>query len=142
MADQNAARKFKVEVDGRELLPAVDTALVSAFVDDSLNLPDMFQLTFRDPGRTVLEEAGFKVGSKVKITAFADNGPAGDALIIGEVTTLEADFDPLGTMTVVRGYDPSHRLFRGRVTETYQNVTYSDVASQVAKRAGLAGARI
>src|SRR5437588_6558033 len=124
MTAQHTSR-FKVEVDGRALPDAVDGALVSAFVDDSLNLPDMFQLTFRDPGRTVLDQAGFKVGSKVKVLAFNQTAPTGDRLFTGEVTALEADYDPIGTMTVVRGYDPSHRLFRGRVTETYQNVTYS-----------------
>ncbi len=45
-------------------------------------------------------------------------------------------------MTIVRGLDPSHRLFRGRVTETYANVTYSDVARKVAERAGLTVGRI
>jgi phage protein D len=136
MTAQHTSR-FKVEVDGRALPDAVDGALVSAYVDDSLNLPDMFQLTFRDPGRTVLDQAGFKVGSKVKVLAFNQAAPTGDRLFTGEVTALEADYDPIGTMTVVRGYDPSHRLFRGRVTETYQNVTYSDVARKVAQRAGL-----
>jgi phage protein D len=136
MADQHTS-KFKVEVDGRPLADAVDAALLSAFVDDSLNLPDMFQLTFRDPGRTVLDQGGLKVGSKVKISVFNQIAPTGDRLVTGEVTALEADFDAAGTTTVVRGYDPSHRLFRGRVTETYSNVTYSDVARTVAQRAGL-----
>jgi phage protein D len=136
MAAQHTS-KLKVEVDGRALPDAVDGALVSAFVDDSLNLPDMFQLTFRDPARTVLDQAGFKVGSKVTISAFNQGAANGDRLFTGEVTALEADYDPTGTMTVVRGYDPSHRLLRGRVTETYQNVTYSDVARTVARRASL-----
>jgi phage protein D len=141
MANQHTSR-FKVEVDGRPLPDPVDGALVSAFVDDSLNLPDMVQLTFRDPGRTVLDQAGFKVGSKLKVMAFNQTAPNGDRLFTGEVTALEADYDPTGTMTVVRGYDPSHRLFRGRVTETYQNVTYSDVARTVAQRAGLEVGRV
>ena len=37
----------------------------------------------------------------------------------------------------MRGYDKSHRLHRGRRTETYQNVKVSDVAQTVAGRAGL-----
>jgi phage protein D len=45
-------------------------------------------------------------------------------------------------MTVARGFDHSHRLFRGRITETYANVTYSDVATRVARRAGLEVGRI
>ena len=42
-----------------------------------------------------------------------------EPLITAEVTALEAEFDSTGTFTVIRGYDPAHRLFRGRRTETY-----------------------
>src|SRR5207249_1275242 len=40
--------------------------------------------------------------------------------------------------SVVRGLDQSHRLFRGRRTESYLNATYSDIAKKVAQRAGIA----
>ena len=53
-------------------------------------------------------------------------------LITGEVTALEAEYDALGGRAVVRGYDPSHRLHRGRQTQTYRNVTDSDIARTVA----------
>ncbi len=58
-------------------------------------------------------------------------------MITAEITALEAEFDETGTFTVVRGLDPAHRLFRGRRTETYTQVTASDVATKVAQRAGL-----
>jgi phage protein D len=134
---QQHTHKFKIKVDGSPLTDAVDRTLVSAFVDDNLNLPDMFQLVFRDPDRIVLEQGRFRVGSKVTISVVSEATPGGEQLVTGEVTALEAEFDPGGTMTVVRGFDPSHRLFRGRITETYANVTYADVARRVAQRAGL-----
>lgn len=137
MPPQQHTSKFKVEIDGTALSEAIDPTLVSAFVDDNLNLPDMFELRFRDPARTTLDDAGLKVGATVRISVFSQASPGGDELISGEVTALEAEFDPGGTMTVVRGLDHSHRLFRGRVTETYSDVTYSDVARKVATRAGL-----
>ena len=55
----------------------------------------------------------------------------------GEVTALEAEFDTGGTFTVIRGYDAAHRLFRGRRTEAYTQMTASDIAQKVAQRAGL-----
>ncbi len=137
MPPQQHTSKVKVEVDGRPLPDAIDQSLMSAYVDDNLNLPDMFQLSFRDPARTVLEQSGLKVGATVTVSVFSDATPGGEKLITGEVTALEAEFDPDGTMTIARGFDHSHRLFRGRVTETYTNVTYSDVAARVARRAGL-----
>lgn len=142
MAAQQHTNKFRIEVDGSPLADGVDATLVAAFVDDNLNLPDMFQLTFRDPGRTALEQGRFSVGAKVAVSVVSDAAPGGEKLVTGEVTALEAEFDPGGTMTVVRGYDPSHRLFRGRITETYKDVTYSDIARKVAERAGLEIGRI
>jgi phage protein D len=138
MPTEQHTYKFRIEVDGAALPQPVDRNLVSAFVDDNLNLPDMFQLVFRDPERTVLEQGKFKIGAKVTISVVSEDTPGGEKLLTGDVTALEAEYDSAGTMTVVRGFDTSHRLFRGRVTESYTNTTYADVAKKVAVRAGLA----
>lgn len=137
MPPQQHSSKFKVEVNGSALPDDVDQALVHGYVDDSLNLPDMFALSFRDPNREILDKLKARIGSTVKISVFSDGQPGGEPLITGEVTALEAEFNPEGTLTVIRGFDHSHRLFRGRVTETYANATYSDVAKKVAQRVGL-----
>ena len=50
---------------------------------------------------------------------------------------MEAEFDTAGTFTVIRGYDQTHRFFRGRRTASYQQMTASDIATQIAQRAGL-----
>ena len=126
-----------MEFDGSPLPPAVSALLVSAHVDDSLRLPDLFVLRFRDPDRTVLANAKVKIGSTAKISVLTADSQTPEALISGEVTALEAEFDSTGTFTVIRGYDQAHRLFRGRRTETYTQSTASDVATQVARRAGL-----
>jgi phage protein D/phage baseplate assembly protein gpV len=135
---QQPSNTFRIDVEGTTLDKAIEALLVSAFVDDSLNLPDMFVLTFRDPDRTVLEQAKIEIGKKVSISVVSDADPGGAKLISNaEVTALEAEFDPAGTLTTVRGLDQAHRLFRGRTTESYKNVTYSDIAKKVAERAGL-----
>ena len=71
------------------------------------------------------------------ISTTALSGDVPEALIKGEVTSIEADYDSLGTRAVVRGYDKSHRLAAGRKTATFQNVKYSDIASTIAGGAGL-----
>jgi phage protein D/phage baseplate assembly protein gpV len=134
---QQHTTKWVVEFDGRPMSADVEPLLVSAFVDDNRTMPDMFVLCFRDPKRTVLESLGAKVGSKVKIGAVSDASPAGEPLVQGEVTALELDYDQRDTLTVVRGFDNSHRLFRGINTFAYRNVTYSDVVRTVAQRAGV-----
>lgn len=128
---------FVVEIDGSALAADVAPMLLSAYVDDSLRLPDLFVLRFRDSERMVVSKSGVKIGSTMKISVASDAGPTPEALIQGEVTALEAEFDSTGTYTVIRGYDQAHRLFRGRRTETYTQSTASDVAKKVAQRAGL-----
>lgn len=137
MPAQQSAGTFKIKVDGAELPADVEHLLTTAVVDGNLNQPDLFVLSFRDPDRVVLAKTGAKVGSAVVITAFSAVAPGGDQLLTGDVTALETSHDGSGTFTIVRGYDQSHRLFRGRHTETYQNMTYADIAKKVAKRAGL-----
>jgi phage protein D len=131
-----------VEVAGSPLPADMAGLLVSAYVDDNLNLPDLFVLSFRDPDRLVLKKAAIEIGAPIvlSVTSGARTGP--EKLLAGEVTAIEAEFSPAGSFTVVRGFDHAHRLFRGRVSESYRNVTYSDVARLVARRAELQPGRI
>ena len=139
---QQVTNTLVIEVDGRPLSPEVQRKLVTAYVDDNLHVPDMFVLSFRDPERTVVVDAGITIGAAVVLSVVSDTQPAPEKLMIGEVTALEAEFSPGGSFTVVRGFDKAHRLFRGRITESYKDVTYSDVAKKVATRAGLVAGRI
>ncbi len=134
---QSHTSKFEVTIDGRPLPAHLDAALLQLVVENSVKLPDSFSIVLRDPHRQVLEEAGARIGAKVQVKAFAESAPQGVTLVDGEVTALEAELDAEATTTVIRGFDLSHRLFRGRVTETYTNVTYTDVATKVARRVGL-----
>lgn len=139
---QQPSNTLRVTVDGQPLPDAVEQQLTVVVVDDSRRLPDMFSFTFRDPDRSVLGKAGLTIGAAVQVAVVSESSPGGETLITGEVTALEAEADPTGTWTVVRGYDKSHRLFRGRRTETYTNVTFADVARKVAQRASLQAGRI
>jgi Rhs element Vgr protein len=126
-----------VEVGGSALAADIEGQLESALVVDRLAMPDMFTLVFRDPSRDILGKAGLEIGKKVKISTTSLTGDDPEPLITGEVTSIEAEYDTLGTRAVVRGYDKSHRLAAGRRTATYQNTKYSDIAQQIAGGAGL-----
>lgn len=135
----NPTHSFEVSLDGSPLSASLEELLVSAYVETSLNLPDAFVLTFRDPSRVVFGSAGgIGIGKQVTIKLVSDANPQGEVLLQdAEVTALEAVHDQLGTLSVVRGLDQSHRLFRGRTTAAYKNMSYSDVAAKVAERNGL-----
>ena len=126
-----------IEIDGTELSEELDRLVESVVVVDRLRMPDSFVLVLRDPGRAVLEEAGIKIGVKVKVSTTAPGDESPEPLFYGEVTSIEAEYDLLGVRAVVRGYDLLHRLSAGRKTKTFENVTYADVAKEIAEGAGL-----
>lgn len=126
-----------VEFDGSPMPADLAPLLVSAYVETSQRLPDMFALRFRDPERIVLSKSSAKVGGKITIKVSTAAGSSPITLIEAEITALELEFDVGGTFTLIRGYDAAHRLFRERRTVSYVQMTASDIATKVAKRAGL-----
>src|SRR2546421_1064101 len=126
-----------ITVNGMALTRQLDAQLDQVVIDHHQHLPDMFVIAFHDPGRDVLGQLGVNIGSTVVIKVTPPGASSPDTLIDGEVTSLEADYDASLSLSIIRGYDKSHRLHRGRRTETYKNVTDSDIVRTVVNRAGL-----
>jgi phage protein D/phage baseplate assembly protein gpV len=128
-----------VTIDGKALDEVLSVLMDRLVVDDHLHLPDSCVITLRDPSRDAVEKSGAKIGAKleVKVVAAGRVPAAGDALFVGEITGLEADYDPLGQRITLRAYDNSHRMHRGRHTEAYRDKSDSDIAKKLAQRCGL-----
>ena len=137
MPTRTASMHKVIKVEGSELEQDVSDQLESVLVIDRLAMPDMFALVFRDPGRQILDKAGLEIGAKVEVLAARAGDDTAESLIKGEVTSIEAEYDALGTRAVVRGYDKSHRLAAGRKTATFLNVKYSDIVTTIAGDYGL-----
>jgi len=131
------SQQASIEIDGAPLESSVEPLLESMDVDDSATAPDMAVLVFRDVDRTAFADARIRIGSTIAIKAAPIGGSEPSPIFKGEVTGLEAAFTESGTLAVVRGYDPSHRLFRGRITKTYAGMKDSDIAAEIAGRVGL-----
>ena len=125
-----------VELNGSPLSHEMEGLLEQVIVDHHQHLPDMFAIAFHDPDRNVLGSLHATIGDSVTIKVTPPGGSP-ETLIKGELTGFEADYGATRLRTVLRGYDKSHRLHRGRRTETYKNVTDSDIARTVANRASL-----
>lgn len=134
---------FDAIIDGSSLPVEAKTHIVSITVDDSADLPSMFEFeigasdTQKDQTSWVDNESLFAVGKAVEIKmGYAEDL---ESLIKGEITALEPEFacDRPPRLTV-RGYDRRHRLQRGRKTRTFVLQKDSDIASQIAGEAGLA----
>lgn len=137
MSGEEVSSTLVVTVDGSALASDVSALLTSAYVDNSTNVPDLFVLRFMDDGAAVIGKAKLTIGSTV-VLGVQRSGPGGpQPLMTGEITALEQELAGGGTRTVVRGYDPSHRLFRGRRVAAYQKVSGSDLVRTVAGAAGL-----
>ncbi|GGR73673.1 type IV secretion protein Rhs [Streptomyces humidus] len=116
--------------------------LVEGWVDQGLGVPAAFRLTFRDPARLVLGKLKVKFGTPVVLTPIADGKGASDPLFTGEVCGLEADYDGIGTFTVIRGYDFGHRLMRQRRVAAYRNQSASDIVRKLAAQDGVPTGKI
>jgi uncharacterized protein involved in type VI secretion and phage assembly len=127
----------QILVDGAELDEDVDAQIETVTVIDRLAMPDSFVIVIRDPEHDALQRAGLEIGARVRISTTSATSDSPEPLVWGEVTSIEADYDVIGSRAVVRGYDMLHRLAAGRKTKTYLNVTYSDIVEEIADAAGL-----
>ena len=126
-----------VTLDGTPLREELAAKVLEVVVDTRLHQPDMLQVTFVDPGHDVLRTLGVRIGSTCEIGTTRLGDGAQTCLVRAEITALEREMDEDGSTAVLRGYDVSHRLGRGRRTATYNDVTDADLVRRVADRAGV-----
>jgi phage protein D/phage baseplate assembly protein gpV len=128
--------QFYIKIDGADAPQRIVDNLISIEVDDSLNLPDMFTMQLRDPKLEWIDSDTLGIGKEVEISARGESGRA--KLMVGEITACETNFKHgVGATMVVRGYDQSHRLNRGRQAKSFVQVTDSDIATKIARELGL-----
>ncbi|WP_158887983.1 VgrG-related protein [Amycolatopsis anabasis] len=120
-----------------QLPPAWAEQLVQCTVDDSVNLPAVAVLAFRDPDHDLLTDTGITIGTplEVSVTTVKDNSQL--PLFSGEIIGLETEYDETGTFTVLRAADRAHRLMRRRRVLAFRNMTAADIVRRVAAKAGL-----
>jgi phage protein D len=132
---------FKVRINGVDLPQAAVADIISLSVVDDVDAAGMCTLELMGWDGTAMkvkwmDDALFGVGNPIEIDmGYRDRTVA---LFSGEIVGLEPDF-PQGeppTFTV-RAFDLRHRLMRQRRTQSYLNVKDSDIAVQLARRAGL-----
>jgi phage protein D/phage baseplate assembly protein gpV len=129
-----------IKINGTDISPELMHQLEEAVVDTSLHMPGMFTLLFQDPELKWVDDTLFEVGKAVEISIQTgqEQGNLQGSLIKGEITAIEPDFSPQGKTTLlIRGYDKSHRLHRGKKTQTFLKQTDSDIVRKIAGEAGL-----
>jgi phage protein D len=119
------------------IMPPYSGQLIRAVVDTHLHLPGMFELHYDDQAGDILDNTNLHIGATVEINAAKYGEQSSTTIMKGEVTAIEAICENMSTTTVIRGYEKAHRLQRARRSQTFVNMTDSDIANQIASHAGL-----
>lgn len=125
-----------IKVGGADLAPALMDLLMDVVVEDDLDQPAMCVLRFQDQEYRLVDGDTFALGTDLKLRANDPRGRPG-ALFSGEVTALETEQEQSRTTFIVRAYDRSHRLHRGRKTRTFLKQGDGAIVERVAREAGL-----
>ncbi|MGD0003994.1 MAG: VgrG-related protein [Anaerolineaceae bacterium] len=124
---------LSIKIDGAPASEDVSGHLTDAVIDHSLHLPSMFTLRLHNPNMKWLDDETFREGKKIEIEA----GDPPVKLLSGRIAALEPELDQASPALIVRGYDLSHILYRGRKRRSFNNVTDADLARTLAQESGL-----
>ena len=125
--------------------------ILEIVVDESLHMPSMFVIKIHNVYVAASEnsepwknEKYFNIGDRISIgfEAATTEDPKflsygiEQRLIEGEITGIEVKFSNTSEAhIIVRGYDVSHRLHRGRYNRSFLNCTDTDIVRRVAQEA-------
>ncbi|MDJ0727744.1 MAG: VgrG-related protein [Prochloraceae cyanobacterium] len=148
--------KIEIEIEKQKVSDEFIEDILHISVEESLHLPSMCNLILNNdyfPGRTKEDKPWkhddlLKIGHTIKIkfrsstTAnFKDKGIG--TIFEGEITAVESNFtDESQAPIIVRGYDVSHRLHRGRYNRSFLNMTDSDIVKKVIGEIGISAGNI
>jgi uncharacterized protein involved in type VI secretion and phage assembly len=146
-----------LQIDGADAPKDLLDDILQISVEESLHLPGMFTLIINNdyfPGRSEQKawkhQSLFAMGKKIKIgfsSSTTQNKDFQDEqkgyVLEGEITAIETEFtEKSQAPIIIRGYDVSHRLHRGRYNRSFQNITDSDIVKQVIGEVGISAGTI
>lgn len=126
-----------VRVNGAETDPALADKLIDVAVDRRTGVPDRTTLRYRDFDLAILDGGPFSIGASLQVALGASESAEFATVFDGQIVALEPEFDERGATAVVCALDRSHLLQRAPRTNSYQQMSYGEIASQIAQRAGL-----
>ncbi|MBM0744561.1 VgrG-related protein [Phormidium sp. CLA17] len=144
--------ELKLEINGANASTELMNDILQVSVEESLHLPSMFTIVLENSafsGRsdeTMWEHGNdFAMGTEIRIGFSNSTTQAGKYqqektgwVISGEVTAIETHFtDGSQAPIIIRGYDRSHRLHRGRYNRSFQNMTDTDLVRKIIGEIGI-----
>ncbi len=128
---ENQAPRYTVTTAAGEFMHSKPMGLEFITVEDHVKMIGQCEVTFR-VGDDAARWKALEVGSDVEVKVGGD----GRKLFVGAITGLRHAYQKgKNTLTVV-AMDPLTKLASTRVTQIYEDMKHSDIASQVISRAG------
>jgi phage protein D/phage baseplate assembly protein gpV len=128
-----------VSVGGSPLDPALKSKVTEIRVRDSRKSPSWAVIRIADPSLEHMDSHPFEIGKEMEVK-FAGLGDRGMTSVFkGEVVALEPEFEAGNATIVVRAYDKTHRLARGRKIRSFTQEKASDMVQKLTQEAGLQG---
>ncbi len=141
-----------LKIEGQDASVSLMEDILEISVEESLHLPAMFTLVINNsllPGMSKdkpwKHATLFAIGKSIKIgfsaatTSAQEFDDANQANVFdGEITAIETHFsNSTQAPIIIRGYDKSHRLHRGRFNRSFQNMTDTDILKRIIGEVGL-----
>jgi phage protein D len=127
-----------IKIDGADVSEEFMHALLEVNVESSLHMADVATLILHDPKLKWIDDATIAPGKSIEIRAVATPEKSHPRPVFdGEFVEVEPDFGQGTHHLTVRAFDRLHRLSRGRVVRSFQNITDSDVVQKLAQEVGL-----
>ncbi|MGH2969514.1 MAG: VgrG-related protein [Solirubrobacteraceae bacterium] len=130
---------FTLKVEGSNLDPKLMDGVTEIRVRDSLSLPAAATVKISDPALENVDGHPLQIGRELEILLAAAGSISPAPVFKGEIVSHEPEFDEEGCTIVVRAYDKSHRLQRGKKVRTFQQMSASDMVKRITEEAGLTG---
>ncbi|HBB31836.1 MAG TPA: type IV secretion protein Rhs [Cyanobacteria bacterium UBA8803] len=148
----NYIEQLFLQIDGQPAPKGLIEDIIHLSLEESLHQPGMFTIVIKNdyfPGRKEdkawQHQKLFAIGKSIKIGFSSITTKAKeyetekqDYVLEGEITAMETNFTSESQAPmVIRGYDISHRLWRGRYNRSFQNKTDSDIVRDIAGQVGI-----
>jgi phage protein D/phage baseplate assembly protein gpV len=142
----------KLEIEGTPASQELMDDILQISVEESLHLPGMFTLVIQNayyPGSKQEKPWKYKnlfaIGKSIRIGFTSSTMKSHEFdqekegyVIQGEITAMESHFtEGSQAPIIIRGYDVSHRLHRGRYNRSFQNMKDSDIVKKIAGEVGI-----
>lgn len=128
---------FAIAVAGTPVDPAVLTAVAELVVDRRLRVPDRLSLAIHDDDQAIMRAATFVAGAALTITLASAEQTSRGPVFDGLITTLAPEFDEGTATLVVIALDRGCLLQQAPDSASYQDTSYGDIATKLARAAGL-----